>query len=172
MDVKFITAMLEGGLRFEAISASDVRKWVDFSYNQGWLYHRHRIKSDSKLLAYILKSTYFSFDESIVERKAMKSSMPAHQQQSINYLDYNNHIDYILQIKAIQLMDDGSRLLGQCLFSDALLKFDEAAYLFPKINGLQYLRAQCLQSIGRLREAELALQAELRWQTNFQRNIP
>ncbi len=168
MDDEFITTMLKGELKFESESVADVRTCVNFSYNQGWLYHRHRAKSDPKLLAYVTRSTYFSFGESIMEKKTMQSSISTHQQQCIDYIENNNEVDKILQNRAIQLIDDGRKLLGKCLFSDALIKFDEAMYFFPKVNGLQYMRALCLQSIGRLREAEIALRAELAGQPDFE----
>lgn len=72
-----------------------------------------------------------------------------------------------ISYRAVKFADEGKRLLEKWRYGDALACLDKAMYLDAQVKGLQYLRAVSLIALGRFREAEIALDAEIKMQPYF-----
>lgn len=75
--------------------------------------------------------------------------------------------EQILWQQASSIFQEGIKLLSRCCYQEALAKFDEAMYLAPKLKGLQVRRAHCLLNVGRVSEAEIAANADLKLQSGL-----
>ncbi|MCK4827651.1 glycosyltransferase, partial [bacterium] len=162
---QFAFGIINGTLQLEATSLPEIQKLVRYSCEQGKLYHRNQVLADPELLAYVLRKDYLKDSVSLPGRKHVaKTSMPYRQ---ANLSNIGKTAEAILSQRAKLLCNEGERLFGECRFLEALAKFDEAMYLNPRVNGLQYRRAVCLLSAGRISEAEIASLAELKVKPEF-----
>lgn len=162
---EFAEALLKGVLQFQSNSLLEIKRMVNWCYEQGKLYHHDCASADNNLLTYVLKKDYYAFNVLTKENKMSSSKLVSQQPIYLMYL--NKNAPAILAEQAQLLLKDAQKLFGECRYQEALVKIDKAMYMEPRILGLQYMRGVCLLNVGRVAEAEIAIRAELKVQPRF-----
>ncbi len=164
---QFALALIKGSLKTNATTLREIRELIAYSYKQGKLYHQYEASNDPVLLSHILRKDYYRADPLPANRNKppKKSHDASHTPSSL--LDEKLTSEAIISRQAISFATEGRGFLGECFYLKALASFDNAMYLNPDMSALQYLRAVALLSVGRVREAEVALEAELKARPDF-----
>ena len=165
----FVDAVVNNKLRIQATSAHEIKKAAEFSYEQGLFYHRREVLKDPQLLSYVLQTDYYSDNNKLItgNYRAKGSTHRAEPIEAGPLHIQERTAREVFVHRCRSFINEGRRLLGDCLYLDALKSFDNAMYLMPDTQGLQYMRALCLASVGRIAEAIQALEAEFKMQPDF-----